>query len=595
MQLAHVGRLWRTLRHLRAEQLLGRVWFRLHRPRPDLRPAPALRVPAPVPVPAPAGAWQAPAQREASVLGPQRFLFLNVEHTLDAGAAAWDDVRMERLWRYNLHYFDDLNAVGHAERSAWHRELVPRWTAQNPPGQGTGWEPYPTSLRIVNWIKWFSGGATAEPAWLDNLAIQVRWLCGRLEWHLLGNHLFANAKALVMAGLFFDGPEAEGWLARGLAILERELPEQILPDGGQFERSPMYHALALEDLLDLINMVRARAGPQSSAQIQAQALLPALAGRASKMLHWLRCMTRPDGSLAHFNDSAAGIAPHATELERYAGALGITAPQPDARLVHLTHLASSGYIRATCGTAVLLADVAPLGPDYLVGHAHADTLSFELSLDAQNLVVNGGASRYGLGPERLRERGTAAHSTVQVAGLDSSEVWSGFRVGRRARPFGLKVQQQEQKQSQTPYQGATFGCAHNGYQHLPGAPQHHRQWALENGALQVDDRLLSAKLHARQPVGLPDGLTIALPAIARFHLAPGLALQAAGSNAWNVLLGAQQVAHVKVQAGRGRKAVGQHAPRFGVTVAIETLEVELQDGVASTCWSWNTDAHSFPD
>src|SRR5690606_31907456 len=109
-----------------------------------------------------------------------------------------------------------------------------------------GWEPYPLSLRIVNWIKWAMSGSTLSPTMEQSLAIQVRWLTGRLEYHLLGNHLFANAKALVMAGLFFKGPEADAWLAKGLSILEREVPQQLLPDGGHFERSTMYHALALE-------------------------------------------------------------------------------------------------------------------------------------------------------------------------------------------------------------------------------------------------------------------------------------------------------------------------------------------------------------
>ena len=67
-------------------------------------------------------------------------------------------------------------------------------------------------------------------------------------------HLFANAKALVFAGLFFEGNEGRKWLNTGLKILEKELREQILEDGGQFELSPMYHALAVEDLLDLINI-----------------------------------------------------------------------------------------------------------------------------------------------------------------------------------------------------------------------------------------------------------------------------------------------------------------------------------------------------
>ena len=128
----------------------------------------------------------------------------------------------------------------------------------------------------------------------------------------------------MLAGLYFDGAEALAWLARGLAILERELPEQILVDGGQFERSPMYHALALEDLLDLINLVNAAAPPASPAGL-------ALAGfrtHSPAMLHWLRCMTHPGGGLTNFNDNAQGIAPPNTEIERLAAALGIEAGEP---------------------------------------------------------------------------------------------------------------------------------------------------------------------------------------------------------------------------------------------------------------------------
>ena len=78
----------------------------------------------------------------------------------------------------------------------------------------------------------------------------------RIESHLLGNHLFANAKALVFAGTYFSGAEADRWLNRGISILEREIPEQILLDGGHFELSTMYHALIFEDLLDLCNLLK---------------------------------------------------------------------------------------------------------------------------------------------------------------------------------------------------------------------------------------------------------------------------------------------------------------------------------------------------
>ena len=180
--------------------------------------------------------------------GPRGFVFLNQPGQLDE--IGWDGPQREKLWRYNQHYFDDLNAIDAPTRRAWHTALVEDWVADNPPGHGIGWEPYPLSLRVVNWIKWSLAGTTLSPAALQSLAVQVRWLTDRLEIHLLGNHLFANAKALVFAGLFFQGKEADTWLKKGLRILERQVPEQILPDGGHFERSTMYHALALEDILD---------------------------------------------------------------------------------------------------------------------------------------------------------------------------------------------------------------------------------------------------------------------------------------------------------------------------------------------------------
>ncbi|OYU68445.1 MAG: heparinase, partial [Burkholderiales bacterium PBB5] len=438
--MSRLGTLWRTVRHLRPVQVIGRARLYLwHRPQVDKRPAPPLR--------AATGHWVACAGREASLVGPERFRFLSVEHAL--AEVGWDDPKVARLWRYNLHYFDDLNAQGAAQRSASHRALLDRWLADNPPPTGTAWEPYPVSLRIVNWIKWFLAGAHPEPAWLHSLAVQARWLGQHLEWHLLGNHLFANAKALVFAGLYFDGDEARHWLQTGLRILQREIPEQILADGGHFERSPMYHALALEDLLDLLNLLQARA-PAGSPAANLQATLRE---HAARMLQWLHCMSHPDGTVGLFNDAAHGIAPDNTALDAYAARLGVVAGTIEDGV---RPLQPSGYVRVTRGAVRALLDCAPIGPDYLVGHAHADTLAFELSLHGRRLIVNGGTSCYGLDAQRLHERGTAWHSTVQVAGANSSEVWSGFRVGRRARVIRSQVQ------------GWSVLAAHDGYHHLAG-------------------------------------------------------------------------------------------------------------------------------
>jgi uncharacterized heparinase superfamily protein len=456
--------------------------------------------------------------------------------------------------RYNQHYFDDLCAFGAADRAEWHRALIARWIRECRPGKGTAWEPYPTSLRIVNWIKWLRAGNEPVPGMLDSLAAQARFLVKRLEWHLLGNHLFANAKALVFAGLFFDGPEAERWLGTGLAILDRELPEQVLGDGGHFERSPMYHALALEDLLDLMNAARSLAPAGSPVRERLQAWH----GCASAMLHWLRCLQHPAGALGRFNDCAEGIAPPTVEIERLAGALGVEAPPAAGEGVHA--LQPSGYVRVVRGPAVALLDVAPIGPDYLPGHAHADTLSFELSVYGRELVVNRGTSVYGTGPQRQRERGTAAHSTLQVGTADSSEVWAGFRVGRRARPGPLAVA------------GQAVECSHDGYAHLPGSPRHIRRWEFADDGLVVSDCVAPPSAEG---------------AVARFHLAPGLVLQGGGAD-WQVDDGdGAKIARLQVLAGRAAAEDWEHAARFGIRVPARTLAVAADaEGRAAVRWSW---------
>ncbi|MDY6867270.1 MAG: heparinase, partial [Chloroflexota bacterium] len=173
----------RTVRYLRPVQIIGRLWIKAYRPRPDLSPAPGLR--------ALSGQWYEPVQKRPTLLQPWRFRFLNVEHDL-AGPADWNNPARDTLWLYNLHYFDDLNAESAATRVEWHRELLSRWVAENPPTRGVGWAPYPTSLRIVNWIKWSLAGNTLPDECRHSLAVQTRWLKRRLEYHLLGNHLFAN-------------------------------------------------------------------------------------------------------------------------------------------------------------------------------------------------------------------------------------------------------------------------------------------------------------------------------------------------------------------------------------------------------------------
>lgn len=400
--------------------------------------------------------------------------FLNEER--EVGPGDWDRADWPKLWLYNLHYFDVLHAAEVAGDPSLGHAVIDNWLGENPPAHGTGWEPYPLSLRIVNWIKWTLDGNALAPRAHESLAVQARHLARRLEWHLLGNHLFENAKALVYVGLYFDGPEAEGWLATGLRILAREMPEQILADGGHFELSPMYHSIVLEDVLDLVNVARAYAATPSGAL---SAGLASWMAAVPAMLDWLDAMCHPDGGIAFFNDAAFGIAPAPADIAAYARRLGFAARC--GFTAGLKYLRESGYVSARLGPAALIFDAAPVGPQYLTAHAHADTLSFELSWQGRRIICNSGTSRYGTGSVRDWERSTRAHNTVEIDAESSSEVWHGFRVARRARPFDHEVS--------AGADAISIACSHDGYSRLAGRPVHRREITMRENELVWIDRV----------------------------------------------------------------------------------------------------------
>ena len=547
---SRISLVWHTVRYLKPVQIYGRLWSRRARVMPRDKARPPLRIPS--------EGWQLPATRPASLIGPQEFCFLNVCGRLSE--LGWNGPQRDRLWRYNQHYFDDLNAQDSQSRREWHIALLMGWVRGNPPVAGTGWEPYPLSLRIANWLKWHWSGGSLPPECVNSLAMQVRQLYRRVEWHLQGNHILANAKALVFAGIAFDGAEAQRWLEKGLRILTHQLPEQILPDGGHFELSPMYQSIILEDMLDLINAAQA-----SGACIPK---LPVTQWQeiAGRMCGWLLAMTHPDGEIAFFNDAATGIAATPAELVAYASRLGVRVSAwverggDEAPETHL--LDNSGYCRLYSRSAVAMLDVARIGPDYLPGHAHADTLSFELSIHAHRIIVNGGTSRYGTEAHRLAERSTAAHSTVEVDGQNSSEVWSGFRVARRARPFDLYHRRRD---------GAVVvACSHDGYRRLRGHPVHRRTWEFSESSMTVSDTVSARR----------DG------AIARFLLHPAVEVSAVTTGRWELSVSTAVTVSFEVLEGDASLVEAQYAPEFGVVRATTCIAVQFREGQSRIKMAW---------
>ncbi len=410
------------------------------------------------------------------------FSFLNHTREFPEGKVDWTSKDMTKLWRYNLHYFDYLLDTKRSSKAK--ACLISDWIDKNPVGSGDGWEPYSVSLRIVNWIKYFLGSEGLLPEdWVRSLYQQTFWLERNLETHILANHYLKNGVALFYAGMYFRGHDAEGWLSTARQILHSQLDEQFLSDGGHYERSPMYHAISMVDYLDVLNLLY---NSQSDIQYEETQRVET---RIRTALQFLSDLCLPDGTIPLFNDAALRIAPHQTEIISYAHRIFGYVPQHCHSALAIKAKSQTGYYVIREGLDMMVIDCGPVGPDYQPGHAHADTLSFELALDGSRVVVDTGVYDYEPGPRRTYARSTRAHNTVCVDDLDQSEVWGVFRVARRAYPLRASLT------SDRPGHAVFLG-AHDGYRRLPGQVIHERMIEYSSpGRWTIQDTLLGKGLH----------------------------------------------------------------------------------------------------
>ena len=398
--------------------------------------------------------------------------FLNYPKKLDL-PDDWNNEDLSKLWVYNLHFFEDLISDNADKKTKLHLQLLNTWVDQNPLGYGNGWEPYPTSLRIVNILKAWLGGLELDHKIVTSIFTQASYLSNNLERHLLGNHYFVNLKALLFAGIVFENIRWLGIAEKGLIS---EIPEQILDDGAYFELSPMYHSLILVDMLDMFNLSRAYPTHISSK------LASLLEDYIPKMLAFMEAMSHPDGGVSFFNDSAGEIAPSKEKIESYAEMLGFKNDRLDLNKTKIIDNSKSGYMCATSSGNKLIFDTAAIGPDYIPAHAHADTLSFELSIGKERVFINSGTSEYGLGESRQNQRKTKSHNTVEIDGKDSSQVWGGFRVANRARIIKRYHEIDSEKR-------ILFVGGHDGYKKVFGGCIHFRSIYLGKDSLTIKDRI----------------------------------------------------------------------------------------------------------
>jgi len=443
-QISKLVRIFETVRHLSAEQWGYRFinrGERIVRARfPQAAFQDVLRFAGALPEPKP----NSPAVREivdvvhllhSSIHGETvagisegRFTFLN--RTVDFGSVEDIDWRKDlgegnnRLWLMNLAYFGwsiPFVERGGANAIAQVAQLISSLEAQNSFDVngvfGDVWNAYTASHRLISLIACLATyeriygevDASVRRTIIKHVVLCASYVSKSLERDLQYNHLLKNYVALTVFSVSCDeGRNIFSFLERAVI---KSVRQQVLPDGGHSERSPMYNVLSYLDL-----NILSKAGMYSSWSFLADEVIP-------KMALALRVQSHPDGDIALFNDSWLGEAPSVEAVlgrEQFAN-----------QKITLT---DTGYTKLTDDSgSALVFDHGLCGPDDNPGHAHADFLSVEMSIRGARFIVDPGTPTYSAGALRDLSRSASQHNGPSFEGLEPIDFWSSFRIGRRGR------------------------------------------------------------------------------------------------------------------------------------------------------------------
>lgn len=330
----------------------------------------------------------------------------------------------EPLWRLCLSYYHTNN--NSIEELI--KDCIVNWTKNNPPGTPLSWDPYPISFRIRYTLSACAMWGWNDPQILESVWTQIQYLYRSLEFHLLGNHIIQNLCGLLVGVEVFSLP----FKNEILRLLKKELKEQILEDGGHYERVPMYHYHVLIDLLWLVAVL--------------DPIPEFLIHTITKMLKFASNINLSDGNFPQFGDSAFYHLPNWEEISYVAKRLLNIELNNEKLSTGLIKLPDSGYYifsyhkknklnhsKNNKPYVELVIRAGKTGPDYQLAHAHSDQLSYEMLINGIRFVVDSGIHGYAGSPLRPFQRSSRAHNIVCFDEVEQLETWGVFRVARRGK------------------------------------------------------------------------------------------------------------------------------------------------------------------
>lgn len=438
--------------------------------------------------------WPGDARRGAAILAGDIEL---AGALLRNPAPVWSPPEASEDWLAAWHGFGwlaDLMAVGPSAREVA-RAFVQSWLQSNPAWNPISWRSDVVATRLFAWIVHFDEIAGREQdralrhAMLASLAAQLRHLGRTAGWETSGAARLRALKGLIVGLAALGWPERR--ITRALQGIERELPIQVLPDGGHRSRSPSVQLEVLHDLIDIRAALR-------GAHVEVPGPLQDAIDRMAPMLRFFR---HGDRRLALFNNS----------IEEDGVLVDLVLTRSETRGRAPNQAPHSGFQRLQAGNSLVVVDTGRQPRHGFDERAHAGTLSFELSQGRDRIIVNCGGYR-GAKPAWARvARTSAAHSVLVVDDTNASEITDNNALGRG--PSSVRCERAEEGGHQW------IAAAHDGYRKRFGVV-YSRQLYLgaEGDDLRGEDRLTGKS---------------GVPFAVRFHLHPAVqaSLEADGAAA----------------------------------------------------------------
>lgn len=416
----------------------------------------------------------------------------------------WEFQRLQFLQPVAAHAFltQDAKALDFIEQA------VNSWFEASPPFRGVGWSSgielalRAISLLVVTSLVGEQLSPTVQRRICTILHAHAFWLERYpSRFSSANNHLVSEVAALFLIGLscnFLPKRWKHDLVGEAGKALVREASLQILPDGVAAEQSPTYGALTAELLL--LCAFAARAG-----NTPLDASLEARLAAFSAHINWL---ADAKGNVPAIGDNDEGrvitLAQHETRYPAsvaaaIAGVLGRddlalpfdldlrnvimpttgTAPRPSGARSFVQGGFTVDRRQVAERSTILVVDHAPLGYLSIAAHGHADALSFTLSVDDRPVIVDPGTYLYHSG-KKWRDwfRGTRAHNTLTLGGVDQSKIAGAFN-------WSSKAQARLESFKAEPFR---LTASHNGYVR-PFGVLHRRQMAWDNDCLHLTDFL----------------------------------------------------------------------------------------------------------